>query len=502
MTGLAGLDSGELLKRLRRGEVSSLEITRACLERIHSLDDRLHAFLRVNPTAEDEAKQVDLRRSNGGDLAGIPVAIKDNILTAGLATTCGSRILESFVPVRDATAVSRLRAAGAVLLGKTNMDEFAMGSSTENSAFGPTRNPWDPERVPGGSSGGSLVAVAARMAPLALGSETGGSVRQPAAFCGVVGLKPTYGRVSRYGLVAFGSSLDQIGPAARSVRGVARLLGVIAGVDPADATSACTKPGDYVGACGRGVKGMRVGMPGEYFGEGLDREIEEAVRRTAAHLEQEGATIEEISLPHTRYTIPTYYLIATAEASSNLARYDGVRYGMRAGPEGDVNQMYRATRGAGFGPEVKRRIMLGTYALSAGYYDAFYGKAQRVRTLLRRDFTDVFDSGVDLLLTPTTPTPAFRLGEKVDDPLAMYLSDTYTATANLAGLPAMSLPVGLTVSGLPIGAQLIGPMFEEERLFRAGAVIETLFGSQTPPLLEATDPSRGESDAPFTGGAV
>ena len=484
MSGCLGLEAGDIRERLRRREVSALEVVRECLARVEALDGRLHAFLRINPRAEEEASERDREMATGagGPLAGIPVAIKDNLATAGLTTTCGSRILQDFVPLRDATAVARLRTAGAIVLGKTNLDEFGMGSSTENSAFGPTRNPWDLDRVPGGSSGGSAASVAVRMVPLALGSETGGSVRQPAALCGVVGLKPTYGRVSRSGLVAFGSSLDQVGSLAGSVADCARLLGVIAGGDPADSTSAADPVDPYEDASRRGVRGLRVGLPREYFGEGLDVEIDQAVRRAAAVLEKEGAIVEEMSLPHDRFAIPTYYLVATAEASSNLARFDGVRYGLRIDRGDGLRAMYRATRGAGFGAEVQRRIMLGTYALSAGYYDAFYGKALRVRTLLRKDFLDAFASGIDLLLSPTTPTPAFRLGEKVDDPLAMYLSDVYTATMNLAGIPALSVPVGLTRSGLPIGVQLTGADFGESTLFRAGAVLESVCGRFFPPM--------------------
>jgi aspartyl-tRNA(Asn)/glutamyl-tRNA(Gln) amidotransferase subunit A len=471
---LSALPAGELWARLRDGEVSAVEATRACLARIEAVDPGIGAFLSLNPRAEDDARALDERRTGGDatDLAGLPIAIKDNISTQDLATTCGSRILEGFVPLRDATAVARLRAAGAVILGKTNLDEFGMGSSTESSAFGPTRNPWDPERVPGGSSGGSAAAVAAGMTPLALGSDTGGSVRQPAAFCGVAGLKPTYGRVSRLGLVAFGSSLDQIGPFGRRVADVARVLAVIAGADLRDATSSDVATEDYLSACERGVTGLRVGIPREYFDEGLDPEIRAAVMEAAARLEGAGAAIDEVRLPLTRFAVPTYYLVATAEASSNLARYDGVRYGRRSGAGGGLQSMYRATRGSGFGDEVKRRIMLGTYALSTGYYDAYYGKAQRARTLLRREFDGVFGGGVEVLLTPTTPTPAFRLGEKIDDPLAMYLSDVFTTTANLAGLPALSVPVGRSTGGLPIGAQLLGPAFAEASLLRAGAAIE------------------------------
>ena len=490
MSELTALGTGELRRRLAAGRVSSREITAACLGRIEKLDGELNAFLRINPRAEREADEADRRlaEGRGGPLTGIPVAVKDNLNTAGLETTCASKILDGFVPLRDATAVARLREAGVVILGKTNMDEFAMGSSTENSAYGATRNPWDRERVPGGSSGGSAVAVAAGMAPLALGSDTGGSIRQPAALCGVVGLKPTYGRVSRSGLVAFGSSLDQIGPLSREVADAARLLQVIAGADPRDSTSVDQPLADYAAACERGVDGMRIGMPPEYVDEGLDPEIASAVRSAARELERQGASVEQISLPHTRYSIPTYYLLATAEASSNLARYDAVRYGRRADGAGRLGEMYRESRGQGFGPEVKRRIMLGTYALSAGYYDQFYGTAQRARTLLRQDFLDVFAGGIELLLTPATPTTAFRLGEKTQDPLEMYLQDVYTATANLAGLPGICLPVGKSDAGLPIGCQLIAPPFAEEELFRAGAALERAFPVELPP--EADGPNR------------
>jgi len=483
MSRLAELDAGEILRLIRNGDLSALEVLRDHLDRLEALDRPIHALLRVNPRAEEEARDQDreIRAGRAGPLAGLPLALKDNLLTEGLETTCASRILANFVPTRDATAVARLRAAGAVVLCKTNLDEFAMGSSTENSAFGPTRNPWDLERVPGGSSGGSAAAVAAGIAPVALGSDTGGSVRQPAAFCGVVGLKPTYGRVSRYGLVAFGSSLDQIGPITRSVADAARVLSSMAGTDPADSTSSSAPVDDYVGALEGGVRGLRVGLPNEYFGNGIAPEIAAAVRGAAARLEGEGARVEEVSLPHTRYAIPTYYLVATAEASSNLARYDGVRYGIRVDAAGRLGEMYRATRGAGFGDEVKRRILLGTFALSAGYHDAFYGKAQRVRALLRRDFAHVFERGVDLLLCPTTPTTAFRLGEKIADPLAMYLSDVCTATLNLAGLPAISVPLHLSSSGLPIAAQIAAPDFSEALLFRTGAVLERLFGRLAPP---------------------
>ncbi len=476
---------GQLRGLLDDGSLTSVRLTEALLDRIGRVDRGIGAFLRVNPRAEEEAVAADRRIAAGenGPLLGIPVAIKDNLCTADLATTCGSRILEGFLPLEDCTAVARLRAAGALVLGKTNMDEFGMGSSTENSAFAPTRNPWDTGRVPGGSSGGSAAAVAARLAPLALGSDTGGSVRQPAAFCGVVGVKPTYGRVSRSGLVAFGSSLDQIGPLGRDVSDCARLLSVIAGPDPRDSTSARQPVGDYVGACSRGVEGLRVGMPREYFGEGLSPEIETAVRAAAESLERAGARIEEVSLPHTCYAIPTYYLVATAEASSNLARYDGVRFGRRSRDCEDLAAMYRRSRTEGFGAEVKRRVMLGTYALSAGYYDEFYGKASRVRTLLRGDFLDLFSGGVDALLTPVTPTTAFAFDDKMDDPLAMYLSDVFTVTASLSGLPALAIPVGISNGGLPLGAQLIGPDFDEATLFRAAGVIEQAFPTQAPPTV-------------------
>ncbi len=483
MNELAGLGAGQLLQRLGAGELSALELTRAHLERIEALNPELNAFVRLNPRAEEEAVDSDRRRARGvpGALEGLPVAIKDNLNTAGLETDCASAILRGFVPLQDATVVSRLRRAGAVVLGKTNLDEFAMGSSTEHSTHGPTRNPWDRTRVCGGSSGGSAAAVAAGLAAVALGSDTGGSVRQPAAMCGVVGLKPTYGRVSRSGLVAFGSSLDQVGPLTRRVADAALLLSTIAGPDPRDATCSSAPADDFASACEAGVKGLRVGIPVEYFGDALDADIERAVRSAAEHLEGEGASVEEVSLPHTRYSIPTYYLMATAEASSNLARFDGVRYGRRDSSGEGLDAMYRRSRAAGFGPEVTRRIMLGTFALSAGYYGRFYGRAQRARTLLRRDFTEVFDSGIDLLLTPVTPTAAFRLGEKADDPLQMYLSDIYTTTANLAGIPGLSVPAGRTPSGLPIGCQLLGPHFRERSLFRAGAALERAFPFEAPP---------------------
>jgi aspartyl-tRNA(Asn)/glutamyl-tRNA(Gln) amidotransferase subunit A len=404
-------------------------------------------------------------------LAGVPLGVKDVMVTRGVRTTAGSKILGNFVPPYDCTAVARLEAAGAVLLGKTNCDEFAMGSSTENSAYGPVRNPRDLSRVPGGSSGGSAAVVAAGTAVAALGSDTGGSIRQPAAFCGIVGLMPTYGRVSRYGLIAFASSLDHIGPLTKTVKDAALLLGVIAGRDPMDSTSADVPVPDYVEEIGKPVKGLRLGVPKEYFGEGLDPEIRTAVEAAIQQLAEAGCEVVPVSLPHTPYAIPTYYLVATAEASSNLARYDGVRYGHRARNGGSLSEMYRRTRDEGFGPEVKRRIMLGTYALSAGYYDAYYLKAQRVRTLLTRDFEQAFTM-VDAIITPTTPTPAFKLGEKTDDPLAMYLNDIYTVTGDLVGVPGISVPCGHSREGLPIGLQILGRHFDEATVLRLAHAYE------------------------------
>jgi aspartyl-tRNA(Asn)/glutamyl-tRNA(Gln) amidotransferase subunit A len=486
MTDPTRLSAVELSERLRLRDLRAVELVAAFRERIERLDGELNAFLRLNPRAEAEAAEADRRldAGRGGPLTGIPIAVKDNLATAGLETTCGSRMLGDYVPQRDATAVARIRGVGAVILGKTNCDEFGMGSSTENSAYGPTRNPWDRSRVPGGSSGGSAVAVAARMAPLALGSDTGGSVRQPAAFCGVVGLKPTYGLVSRYGLVAFGSSLDQVGPLARSVDDTALLLERVRGDDAADMTSRA----EPAAATDAPLHELRIGLPREYLGAGLDPEIATAVREAADELERRGSVIVEVSLPRTRYAIPCYYLLATAEASSNLARFDGVRYGHRVDAGGGLRRMYRSSRGAGLGVEVQRRILLGTFALSAGYHDAYYGRAQQARSLLRADFQRLFDDGLHLLLTPTTPSTAFRLGEKLDDPLAMYLSDVYTVTPSLAGLPALSVPVGTSSAGLPIGVQLIGPPFGEPLLLRAGAAIEP-----PAPLEPPRDPSNGRA---------
>jgi len=445
------------------------------LERILAVDNDVKAYLTLTPDeALEQARAIDARRAAGedGPLLGIPLAIKDVICTKGVTTTCGSRILEDFVPPYAATGVARLKAAGAILLGKTNMDEFAMGSSTENSAFFTTRNPWDLERVPGGSSGGSAAAVVADECLGALGSDTGGSVRQPASLCGIVGLKPTYGRVSRYGLIAFASSLDQIGVMAKDVTDAAILLEAIAGHDPRDSTSLDVPVPDYAGGLvnGADLSGVRVGVPIEFFVEGMQPEVEAAVRAAVDALAELGAEVREISLPHTDYALPVYYLIAPAEASANLARFDGVRYGLRV-DDGGLIETYKATRGQGFGPEVKRRIMLGTYALSAGYYDAYYLKAQKVRTLIKDDFDAAFEQ-VDVVVAPTSPTTAFRIGEKTDDPLQMYLSDIFTLSMNLAGVCGLSLPCGFDGSGLPIGLQMMGPALGEEQVLRVAYAYE------------------------------
>jgi aspartyl-tRNA(Asn)/glutamyl-tRNA(Gln) amidotransferase subunit A len=459
---------------LAAGEFTSVGLVEAVLERIVATDNGVKAYLTLTPEeALEQARAADHRRSQGegGPLLGIPLAIKDVLCTKGVPTTCGSRILENFVPPYDATAVAKLKAAGAVLLGKTNTDEFAMGSSTENSAFFTTRNPWDLDRVPGGSSGGSAAAVAADECLGALGTDTGGSVRQPAGLCGVVGLKPTYGRVSRYGLIAYASSLDQIGALAKDVTDAALLLGAVAGHDPRDSTSVDAPVPDYTAALTGEIKGVRVGVPKEYFIEGMQPEVEAAVRAAVDALADLGAEVREVSLPHTDYALPVYYLIAPAEASANLARYDGVRYGLRVDESGDLIETYKDTRGQGFGPEVKRRIMLGTYALSAGYYDAYYLKAQKVRTLIKGDFDAAFES-VDVIVAPTSPTTAFRIGEKTDDPLQMYLSDVFTLSMNLAGNCGLSLPCGFDVGGLPIGMQIMGPPFGEEQVLRVAHAYE------------------------------
>ncbi len=469
----------ELSALLVRGEVSSREVTEAFLERIEEVETRVRAFVTVDAEGALAAADAADARLRSGDrpspLTGVPIAIKDNICTKGLKTTCSSRILEGYIPPYDATVVKALRRAGAVIIGKANLDEFAMGSSVENSAFYPTHNPWDLDRVPGGSSGGSAAAVAAGEAPCALGSDTGGSVRQPASLCGVVGLKPTYGRVSRFGLVAFASSLDQIGPITRDVRDAALLMDVIAGHDPLDATSADVEVPEYTASLEGGVRGLRIGVPREYFGSGLEPGVEEAVRKALDVLADLGAEVEECSLPHTEYALSAYYIIAPAEASSNLARYDGVRYGYRAAGAEDLLGMYGRTRREGFGEEVKRRIMLGTYALSAGYYDAYYLKAQQVRTLVRRDFEAAFER-FDLLAAPTSPTVAFGIGQKIDDPLQMYLSDVCTVPVNLAGVPALSVPCGLS-DGLPVGLQLMGRPLDEATLLRVAYAYEQETGN-------------------------
>jgi aspartyl-tRNA(Asn)/glutamyl-tRNA(Gln) amidotransferase subunit A len=476
---LTRLGAAAIRARIAAGEITASAVVEACLQRIAEVDEAIGAFVTVDGDgARAAAAAIDADRRAGrplGPLAGVPVALKDILATAHLPTRCGSRVLEPFVPPFDATLVARLRRAGAIVVGKTNMDEFAMGSSTENSAYQLTRNPWDTARVPGGSSGGSAAAVAADEVPIALGTDTGGSIRQPAALCGVVGLKPTYGRVSRYGLVAFASSLDQAGPFGNAVADVAAVLQAIAGHDPLDSTSAPQPVPDYGAAIARGAGGLRLGVPREYFPGGLDGEVAASVRSAIDVARRLGATVEEVSLPHTEYAIPTYYIIATAEASSNLARYDGVRYGRRAAGAVDLASLYVRSRSEGFGPEVKRRIMLGTYVLSSGYYDAYYLKGQKVRTLIRRDFDAAF-AQVDLLVTPTSPTTAFRIGEKVDDPLAMYLSDIFTVTLNLAGLPGLSLPCGTSRAGLPIGLQIIGRPFAEDAVLRLAAALEAEIG--------------------------
>jgi len=455
------------------GTLSAVEVCRQALEAIDRLEPRLHAFVTVaGERAMTRAAEIDRRPRDGGDapLLGVPIAIKDNILTRGVRTTAGSRILDAFDPPCDATVVARLEAAGAVIVGKTNCDEFAMGSSTENSAYGASRNPWALDRTPGGSSGGSAVAVASSAVPVALGSDTGGSVRQPAALCGVVGLKPSYGRVSRYGLVAFASSLDQIGPFARTVFDTALLLSVIAGPDPCDSTSARRPAPDFTAALTGEVRGLRLGVVRSMLEEGVDADVSQRVRDAVEVFRSRGALVVDVDLPHARFAIPVYYLIATAEASSNLARYDGVRYGFRMtgthADTADLKTMYEETRARGFGAEVKRRITLGTYVLSAGYYEAYYLKAQQVRTLIRQDYDKAFER-VDLIATPTSPTPAFRLGERVHDPLQMYLADVFTVGVPLAGLPAVSIPCGFTRERLPVGLQLVGRMWDEETILRA-----------------------------------
>ncbi len=470
----AALTLHEASVRLRRRELSSQELTEAVFRRISETDGRVHAYVTLcREAALEQAKAADEQLKRGeisSSLVGIPLAIKDNFLTRGVRTTCASEILENFVPPYDSTAVARLRRAGAVIVGKTNLDEFAMGSSCENSAFFSTRNPWDNDRVPGGSSGGSAAAVAADECIAALGTDTGGSIRQPAACCGIVGLKPSYGRVSRYGIIAFASSMDQVGPMTKDVPDSALLLEAIAGPDSADSTCLDRPVAPYSQSLNGDVKNLRLGVPKEYFVSGMQPEVESAVREAIRQLEKNGCSVEEISLPHTEYAVAVYYIVATAEASSNLARYDGMKYGYRA-PAKDLIETYMSTREEGFGTEVKRRIMLGTYALSAGYYDAYYLKAQRVRSLIRQDFEEAFKR-CDVIVTPTAPTTAFKIGEKIQDPLQMYLSDIYTISANLGGLPAMSLPCGFDNDGLPIGLQLIGRDFDEATVLRVGHVYE------------------------------
>jgi aspartyl-tRNA(Asn)/glutamyl-tRNA(Gln) amidotransferase subunit A len=470
-------------------KVSARELTEAFLKQVDRVEGKIHAYNTLTPEeALADADQIDSLLARGetvGPLAGIPIAIKDNLCTQGIKTTCSSKILENFIPPYDATVVTRLKSAGAITLGKTNMDEFAMGSSTENSAYEKTRNPWDISRIPGGSSGGSAAALAASSACAALGSDTGGSIRQPAALCGVLGLKPTYGRVSRYGLIAFASSLDQIGPLTRDVTDMAIIMNVIGGYDPLDSTSANISMPDLTRNLLDGINGIRIGLPKEYFMKGgMDEAVEGAVSSAIKQFESLGAKMVEVSLPHSEYAVATYYLLATAEASSNLARYDGVRYGHRAENPKDLLEMYTKSRQQGFGPEVKRRIMLGTYALSSGYYDAYYKKAQQVRTLIKNDFDEAWKQ-VDLILAPTTPTPAFRFGEKTDDPLQMYLSDIFTISVNLAGIPALSLPCGFSKDNLPIGLQLMGRPFDEATILKLAFAYEqeTDFHKRRPSLI-------------------
>ena len=472
----------EMRELLKSGGTTSADLTRFYLDRVRRYDKDVKSYLRTTEeTAMEMAEDADRRIKAGeeGALLGIPFGIKDIFCSKGMETTCGSQILKGFLAPYDATVIRRLKEAHFVHLGRLNMDEFAMGSSTENSSFQTTRNPWDLERIPGGSSGGSAAAVASGLCVASLGTDTGGSIRQPASLCGTVGLKPTYGRVSRYGLVAFASSLDQIGPITRNVTDCAVVLGAIAGYDPMDSTSIPQPVPDYVSFLGRDVKGMRIGIPKEYFIDGMEPEVKKSVEASLTLLEGQGATLVNISLPHTEFAVATYYIICTAEASSNLARYDGVKYGMRV--EGkDIIDMYKKTRSKGFGKEVKRRIILGTYVLSSGYYDAYYGKAGKVRTLIRRDFEEAFKS-CDIIVTPVSPTTAFKIGEKVEDPLQMYLSDIFTIPVNLAGLPGMSVPCGFDGAGLPIGLQIIGQPLDEARMLQTAFVLENALKVKTIP---------------------
>ena len=489
------LNCWELAEKLQKGELTSRALTEAYLERIERIDRRLRAYITVcADEALKQAEEADRRLKKAERvtaLTGIPVALKDIFSTRGIRTTCGSRILENYIPPFDATVVERLKSAGAVILGKLNMDEFAMGSSTENSAFFPTLNPWDTGRVPGGSSGGSAVAVSAGECALSIGTDTGGSIRQPSALCGVVGLKPTYGLVSRYGMIAFASSLDQAGPIGRCVRDCAIALGLIAGRDPKDSTSLHAPVHDYESHLDRNIKGVKIGIPREYFIEGLHPEVEGAVKEAIRTLEGLGAECVDVSLPHTEYAISVYYLVATSEASSNLARYDGVKYGLRLDEGRGLLDMYKLTRDKGFGPEVKRRIMLGTYSLSAGYYEAYYRKASQVRTLIKRDFEDAFKV-CDVILTPTSPTPAFRLGERLSDPLTMYLSDIFTISCNLAGIPGISVPCGFTRDGLPVGLQFLGRFLGEVSILKVAYAYEqaTEWHKRRPPVEKLLEESK------------
>lgn len=487
------LTAFELREKLLSGELTAQKVTEELFCQIEEKDPLIDAYLTLDKeNALRAAQEVDARLKQGekpGLLAGIPIAIKDNICTRGLKTTCASKILANFISPYDAHVIERLRAEGAVIIGKTNLDEFAMGSSTENSGFKPTKNPWDLSRIPGGSSGGSAAAVAAGMAYMALGSDTGGSVRQPAGLCGVVGLKPTYGRVSRYGLVAFGSSLDQIGPITRDVRDAALLLQVIAGHDTRDSTCIKEPIPDYLASIDDPFEGVRLGVPKEYFAEGLNDEVRGAVEEAIKIYQGLGADIVEISLPHTQYAVAVYYIIATAEASSNLARYDGVRYGYRTSSSNGIIEMYSRSRAEGFGSEVKRRIMLGTYALSSGYYEAYYLKASKVRNLIRQDFLSAFEK-VDFIICPTSPTPAFKLGERIENPLEMYLSDVYTIPANLAGIPGISIPCGFTKDNLPVGLQLMGKHFDEAGLLKVARAFER----ETEYHLKRPDHLRGQQN--------
>ncbi|MDD5072763.1 MAG: Asp-tRNA(Asn)/Glu-tRNA(Gln) amidotransferase subunit GatA [Candidatus Omnitrophica bacterium] len=470
MDNLYSLTAGELLGLLDKKTIKPEEIIESVYSRAQSVDKKIKGYLNL-----DREKALSRAKSlpSSGKLKGIPVAVKDNICVEGELTTCASKILRGFKPPYNATVIEKLKSEGAVIFGKTNMDEFAFGSSCENSSYFPTLNPWDTARIPGGSSGGSAAVVSADEAVMAIGSDTGGSIRQPASLCGVVGMKPTYGRVSRYGLIAFASSLDQIGPLTKDIKDAALLLGVIAGFDEKDSTSVNVPVPDYASYLKNDVKGVKIGIPKEYFVEGMDKEVEASVREAIALLKGKGAQIVDVSLPHTEYAVAVYYILATAEASSNLARFDGVQYGYRCEDPANLLDMYERTRGEGFGAEAKRRIILGTYVLSSGYYDAYYLKAQKVRMLIKNDFEQVFKSGCDCILTPTSPTPAFKVGERSADPLSMYLSDIFTISVNLAGVPALSMPCGFTKSGLPIGMQLIGNFFEEGKIFNAAYAYES-----------------------------